>query len=60
MRHGRYPKNEVQNLARFISIMKFRPLQWRNAHPYLLCDRMEDLTHPEERRKNPKCDSKVC
>eukprot|EP01104_Vermistella_antarctica_P002314 TRINITY_DN1256_c0_g1_i1.p1 TRINITY_DN1256_c0_g1~~TRINITY_DN1256_c0_g1_i1.p1 ORF type:complete len:1183 (-),score=490.11 TRINITY_DN1256_c0_g1_i1:24-3572(-) len=59
LRHGRYPKNEVQNLARFISVMKFRPLLWRNAHPYILVDRMEDLTHPEKRRQNPKCDAKV-
>ena len=28
----KYLKNEVDNLARFVSIMKFRPLRWRNAH----------------------------
>ena len=32
---GRYPKTEVHNLARFISVAKFRPLIWRNTHPYV-------------------------
>jgi hypothetical protein len=31
----------VLNLARFISVIKFRPLTWRTAHPYLLTDRFE-------------------
>jgi hypothetical protein len=37
MRHGKYLKREVLNLARFISVMKFRPLSWRAAHGYLVC-----------------------
>ena len=37
--HGMYPKMEVHNLARFISVMKFRPMQWRANHPYILADR---------------------
>ena len=41
MRNGHYLKREVLNLARFISIMKLRPLAWRTAHPYLLTDRFE-------------------
>ena len=36
---GMYPKTEVNNLTRFISVMKFRPLLWRNSHPYVLADR---------------------
>ncbi|KAJ3388516.1 Glycoside hydrolase 2 (Mannanase, beta-galactosidase) [Entophlyctis sp. JEL0112] len=44
--NGRYLKQEVLNLSRFISVMKFRPLTWRNTHPYILTDRMEDLTPP--------------
>ena len=44
--NGRYPKREVHNLARFISVMKFRPLVWRNAHPFVLVDRYEDMTDP--------------
>lgn len=39
MIHGEYLKNDVHNLARFISVMKFRPLTWRNSHPYVLADR---------------------
>lgn len=41
MKNGKYMKREVLNLARFISVMKFRPLNWRMAHPYLLTDRLE-------------------
>ena len=41
MRNGKYMKREVLNLARFISVTKFRPLSWRGAHPYLIADRFE-------------------
>lgn len=54
-----YPKNEVANLARFISIQKFRPLTWRNSHPYVLADRFEDVTHPDAIQRNPKVDRTV-
>lgn len=57
--NGRYPDREILNLSRFISVMKFRPLRWRNEHPYLLADRVTDLTHPEEILSNPKCDRKI-
>ncbi|CAH0768758.1 unnamed protein product [Bemisia tabaci] len=57
--HGEYLKNEVKNLCRFISVMKFRPLIWQTSHPFLIADRMEDLTPPEEIRQNPKCDRTV-
>ncbi|KAJ8927029.1 hypothetical protein NQ314_020592, partial [Rhamnusium bicolor] len=30
--HGEYLRNEIKNLGRFISVMKFRPLQWRTTH----------------------------
>lgn len=59
MTNGKYPKNEVMNLSRFISVMKFRPLIWRNTHPYMVADRVEDLTDPETIRLNPKCDRTV-
>ena len=48
MRHGSYPKREVLNLARFVSVMKFRPLQWRSSRAYLVADRIEDVTPPAE------------
>lgn len=57
--NGRYPDREILNLCRFISVMKFRPLKWRNEHPYLLADRVTDLTHPQTVAENPKCDRKV-
>lgn len=41
MRNGKYMKREVLNLARFISVMRFRPLNWRMNHPFLLADRFE-------------------
>lgn len=44
--NGRYPDREILNLSRFMSVMKFRPLKWRNEHPYMLADRITDLTHP--------------
>lgn len=57
--NGRYPDREILNLARFISVMKFRPLKWRNEHAYMLTDRISDLTHPSQIEKNPKVDRKV-
>lgn len=57
--NGRYPDREILNLARFISVMKFRPLKWRNEHPYILADRMVDLSDPASIEQNPKMDRKV-
>ncbi|KAM9232823.1 ribosome biogenesis protein BMS1 homolog isoform 1-T1 [Leptosomus discolor] len=59
MVHGEYQKQEIHNLGRFISVMKFRPLTWQASHPYVLADRMEELTNPEDVRINPKCDRKI-
>ncbi|CAJ0761547.1 17251_t:CDS:10 [Entrophospora sp. SA101] len=39
--------------------MRFRPLIWRNTRPYLVADRVEDLTDPEEVRLNPLCDRTI-
>ncbi|KAF8133419.1 DUF663-domain-containing protein [Boletus edulis] len=58
--NGRYPDSEILNLSRFISVMKFRPLVFRNNHPYLLADRIEDLTPRETiRASKGKCDRTV-
>uniref|UniRef100_A0A0R3RRL0 Bms1-type G domain-containing protein n=1 Tax=Elaeophora elaphi TaxID=1147741 RepID=A0A0R3RRL0_9BILA len=53
MINEQYLKNEIRNLARFISVTKFRPLVWRTSHPYVYCDRYEDLTDPELLREKP-------
>jgi ribosome biogenesis protein BMS1 len=54
-----YPKNEVHNLARFISVMKFRSTNWKSEHAYIIADRMEDLTSVDEIRRNVKTDRKI-
>lgn len=59
MLHEEYLRTEIKNLARFISVMKFRPLSWRTTHPYVLADRLEDLTPPDLIRKNPKVDRTI-
>lgn len=59
MLHEEYLRTEIKNLARFISVMKFRPLTWRTTHPYILADRIEDLTPPELIRQNPKVDRTI-
>ncbi|EPB71545.1 AARP2CN domain protein [Ancylostoma ceylanicum] len=60
MVHNEYKKNELHNLVRFISVTKFRPIIWRDAHPYVLCDRYEDITDAEILRENPKADRTIC
>lgn len=57
--NGRYPDTEINLLSRFISVMKFRPLVFRNQHPYLLADRIQDLTPREAIRENPKMDRTI-
>uniref|UniRef100_A0A8C6P7M5 BMS1 ribosome biogenesis factor n=1 Tax=Nothobranchius furzeri TaxID=105023 RepID=A0A8C6P7M5_NOTFU len=59
MLYGEYQTQEVKNLGRFISVMKFRPLVWQTSHPYVLVDRLEDLTNPEKVRMDPRCDRTV-
>ena len=57
--NGKYPKTEIHNLGLFISRMKFRPLTWRNSHPYVLVDRFEDITDPAEIEENAACARKA-
>jgi len=42
--NGKYLKHEVKRLSLYIARIKFRPLVWRNSHPYCLVDRVEDAT----------------
>ncbi|XP_013189510.1 ribosome biogenesis protein BMS1 homolog [Amyelois transitella] len=57
--HGEYLRNEIKNLSRFISVMKFRPLSWRSTHAYVLGDRMEDITSQELIRRDAKVNRDV-
>jgi ribosome biogenesis protein BMS1 len=57
--NDKYPKIEIRNLARFISVVKYRPLVWRSSHSHILVDRIEDLTDPDLIRNNSKADRKV-
>jgi len=52
--NGKYLKNDVRNLTLYISRIKYRPLVWRNTHPYVVVDRFEDLTRAEVIRQDPK------
>ncbi|KAK6346767.1 Glycoside hydrolase 2 (Mannanase, beta-galactosidase) [Orbilia brochopaga] len=58
--NGRYPDREILNLSRFVSVMKNpRPIIWRNTHPYMLADRMVDLTDPAQIEENENSDRTV-
>lgn len=57
--NGKYLKNEVKQLTLFISRCKFRPLIWRNTHPYVVVDRHEDITHPNKVAEDPTCDRTI-
>lgn len=46
--NNKYRKHEVKRLSLYISRVKFRPLVWRNNHPYLLIDRVEDISRPDQ------------
>jgi len=41
IRNGFYLKQDVHNLARFISIIKFTPVRWKSEHSFVLADRFE-------------------
>ncbi|CAF1093072.1 unnamed protein product [Rotaria sordida] len=60
MKNGEYIQRDVHNLARFISVMKFKPSTWKTTHPFVVADRMEDLTEPELIRTNPLCNRTIC
>ncbi|KAI3914686.1 hypothetical protein MKW92_021860 [Papaver armeniacum] len=57
--NGMYVDDQIQELAAFISAMKFNPLSWKTAHPYVLVDRFEDVTSPERVRIDKKCDRNI-
>jgi len=56
---GHYPHREVHNLSLFLTRIKFRPISWRTSHPYVVADRIEDVTPPAEVHANPDCDRRL-
>ncbi|KII70146.1 Ribosome biogenesis protein BMS1 [Thelohanellus kitauei] len=58
-RNNLYDKREVFILTRYFSVSKSIPISWRTTHPYILSDRIEDLTEQESVRKDPSVDRKV-
>lgn len=43
---GDYMPAEIQRLARLMVVKSPRPSDWRVGHPYMLVDRLEDVTNP--------------
>ena len=48
MRNDLYTDREVHNLTRFISVLKWKPVQWRLDHAYILADRFEAALDPSQ------------
>lgn len=57
--NGKYLKHEVKRLSLYISRVKFRPLVWRNTHPYIAIDRVEDMTSITKLNDDPSCNRDV-
>ncbi|VDM02451.1 unnamed protein product [Schistocephalus solidus] len=53
---GDYLPAEVQRLARMMIVKTPRPTDWRTGHPYILVDRLEDITNPNILKSNSKAD----
>lgn len=57
--NGKYLKHEVKQLSLLLQRVKYRPLVWRNTHPYVLVDRYEDVTHPSKVEEDETCERSV-
>jgi ribosome biogenesis protein BMS1 len=55
----RVPSSNLACRLGYFCLLQFRPLVWRNTHPYVLVDRHEDITDPNEVDKNPDCDRSI-
>ena len=49
---GFYPRTEVHNLGRYISIQKIKPLSWRVQHSYVVADRFDVIETPANQDYN--------
>lgn len=45
---------KILNLARFISIIKYKPIDWKLSHPFILIDRYED-ENPDPKQDEDEC-----
>jgi len=50
LQYGRYNKTECTNLSRFISVTKRPVLSWRQNHPYVVGQRVEEEQQTEEQK----------
>jgi len=50
---GQHVNNNLISISRYL---QYRPLIWRNTHPYLLIDRHEDVTDPNLIDGDADCD----
>lgn len=49
---GMYPKTEVNNLCRFITVQKIKLLSWRVQHSYMVTDRFDVVETQQDPDKN--------
>ncbi|KAF1742996.1 hypothetical protein MXB_4210, partial [Myxobolus squamalis] len=47
-RNNLYSKTEILTLSRYLSVSNCAPPSWRTSHPYILADRIEDITDQEK------------
>ncbi|WUR03552.1 ribosome biogenesis protein BMS1 [Vairimorpha necatrix] len=43
MNDGKYNESEILNMTRFISSMKYRPIEWKCTHPHIIIDKIDDI-----------------
>lgn len=58
LQHDKYARQEIHNLARFISIIKQREISWRANHAYVVADRF-DVIHSNDDGNEEKDSSTV-
>ncbi|VDP20401.1 unnamed protein product [Echinostoma caproni] len=56
---GEYLLAEVRRLARMLVVKIPHSTDWRTSHPYLLIDRLEDITDPSALSESPTTDRTV-
>lgn len=58
--NGKYLKHEVKRLSLYIGRVKFRPLVWRNTHPFVVVDRVEEISSTGARETDDTKDVALC